>query len=413
MRWLIITDIPRLTALFEQLEGEYPELKVATDIDGGIAMLKGGPPELILFQNYLSGLSAGIIHKHLLKQLAGNQVRFGLIGQQQGVDPETASLFQEIIDPAADDLQISEGILRLFENIPKPSAVEPVQPEGVAEVEEEQPVETGVGGEVDAEDAPAWSPSSHLLTYRAPEPLIDLPESGFDQELEQSRDNLSMEEAATRVGRFSFEQAEDPNGVKPLKQDGKGLRRNLLIFSALALSAALLVTFYQQRTAPPPAAVEATEPAAGLRQPVSSSVQSQLQHDTANSAIRPELASHGAGRPKQLPAFIPQGGEEKGFEKDNPGWQLYRGKTLDYRVFRGDDGGIKAIQLLDHGGAGIQEGYYKEVIRSLAGTDTMRTISSEINEGYEIRRGELSGLQLVQYRDASGGRLRGVVITWP
>lgn len=43
----------------------------------------------------------------------------------------------------------------------------------------------------------------------------------------------------------------------------------------------------------------------------------------------------------------------------------------------------------------------------------MHTISSEVKEGYEIRRGTVAGLELLHYRDAQGGRLRGVVISWP
>ena len=69
--------------------------------------------------------------------------------------------------------------------------------------------------------------------------------------------------------------------------------------------------------------------------------------------------------------------------------------------------------MIDRSGAGIQESFYISILKELAGATAMRPTSSEIKEGYEIRRGDLAGLQLVQYRDAQGGRMRGFVITWP
>ena len=69
--------------------------------------------------------------------------------------------------------------------------------------------------------------------------------------------------------------------------------------------------------------------------------------------------------------------------------------------------------MIDRSGAGIQDAFYISVLKELAGATAMRPTSSEIKEGYEIRRGTVAGLELVQYRDAQGGRLRGFVVTWP
>jgi hypothetical protein len=125
------------------------------------------------------------------------------------------------------------------------------------------------------------------------------------------------------------------------------------------------------------------------------------------------LPAHGAGRLKTLPSFIPADSADPGYTEDNPGWTSYHGQANEFRIFREQDGTIKALQVIDRSGAGIQDTFYRSILKELAGASAVRTSSSEIKEGYEIRRGAVAGLELVQYRDAKGGRLRGIVITWP
>jgi len=119
-------------------------------------------------------------------------------------------------------------------------------------------------------------------------------------------------------------------------------------------------------------------------------------------------------RLRKLPGFIPKEGLDQAYSKDNPGWENYRGLTNEYRIFRDKSGKIQAIQVIDRSGAGIQEVFFSSALQELAGVTTISAPSSEIKEGYEIRRGTVGGLQLLQYRDAQdGGRMRGFVITWP
>ena len=62
---LAITDIPRMTALFERLARQIPGLTVVSEIHRGIEELESRKPELVFIQNHLAGLSADILHKHL------------------------------------------------------------------------------------------------------------------------------------------------------------------------------------------------------------------------------------------------------------------------------------------------------------------------------------------------------------
>ncbi|WP_305732958.1 hypothetical protein [Trichlorobacter ammonificans] len=189
-------------------------------------------------------------------------------------------------------------------------------------------------------------------------------------------------------------------------------RRGWVALLGLTICAAVAVTVYQQwragRTAPPrkpatPAVVAPPKPVAKPQQaPLSSTPQPQKP-----------FAVHGTGRPKDLPSFVPHDGLDKGYGKEHAGWERYLGQAHEYRIFREKGGAIRSIQVLDKSGAGIQEPFYVTVLKEVAGAAAMRPVSSEIKEGYEIRKGEAGGLQVVQYRDAQGGRLRGIVIIWP
>jgi hypothetical protein len=75
MELLVITDIPRMTALFERVALVCPGLTLVNDIHRGIEDLDRRRPDLVIFQNRLSGLSADILHKHLKSRLGGRKTR--------------------------------------------------------------------------------------------------------------------------------------------------------------------------------------------------------------------------------------------------------------------------------------------------------------------------------------------------
>lgn len=117
-------------------------------------------------------------------------------------------------------------------------------------------------------------------------------------------------------------------------------------------------------------------------------------------------------RLKQLPDFVPRYGHDKNYGKENPGWERYKGQVTEFKILREGEG-IKAIQVVDRGGKGVPESFMKGVARQLAKKPSFEITSTEKKDGYEIQRGKLSELQdVVYYRDADGGRLRGFVVTW-
>ena len=120
-----------------------------------------------------------------------------------------------------------------------------------------------------------------------------------------------------------------------------------------------------------------------------------------------------SGPQRDLPGFIPRAALVPAYGKEKPGWELYRGKVTEFRVFREKGGDIKGIQVVDRGGSGVNDGFMQRALQQVAGTAEFTPESTERKEGYTIERGTVgTRLQVIRYRDEQGGILRGVAITW-
>ncbi|QOX77805.1 hypothetical protein FY034_02235 [Trichlorobacter lovleyi] len=426
---LAITDIPRMTALFERLARLIPGLTVVSEIHRGIDELESRKPGLVFIQNHLAGLSADILHKHLKSRLGQRKARFGLISAPSAIDSDSAAAFEVILDPALSDEQLEQTVLNLLQQQDQPAKPQvstqdraaapqydsPGQEQPIAPspppaaplqtVQQQLPLMPDPPVPVEADQEPAAP-----LTYELPRrPGISII-SDFSKQLDTRSDTLQPEPAP-----FSRHEHElrirdlhrEPHLISDPEPTQPWYRGTAFLLVSVTLLVVVAVSLFQHRssrtTAPAPKAVsDQKAPAPAV------STAAVPQPET-----KPALSSHGSGRPRSLPSFIPKEGLDPAYGKDNPGWENYRGQTNEYRVFREKGGAIKAIQIIDRSGAGIQESFYTSTLKELAGATAMRPTSSEIKEGYEIRRGDLAGLQLVQYRDAQGGRMRGFVITWP
>lgn len=403
MNILVITDIPRMADLFESLAAEREGLVVVSEIHRGVEELERIKPSAIIIQNHLSGLSAEILLKHLKSHLGRRRCRFALISPSETMDVETSAKFDAIMDPSQSDSELTALLDAL---------AEPPERRVKSSGDSAKPVD----GDIQADtSATAQDEDGHLL----PEPLTYSPHrrpnlsiiSAFSQQLDTRSDELPSEAAPV--------DAEHPHDE--LKEKLLQNRDELLItdvedktplwrkgwaqaLAATVLLAVAITTYQHKADVGKPSAKQ--QPEAEV-QPVQQSLHSSVP------SVPGQLATHGSGRPKTLPSFVPKGEQDKGYSKEHPGWENYLGLTSEYRVFRENDGAIKSIQIIDRSGAGIQESYYVAVLKEVAGKTAMRPVSSEIKEGYEIRKGEAGGLQVIQYRDAQGGRLRGIVVVWP
>lgn len=428
MTTLVITDIPRISALFERIAGERGDLVVVGEIHRGIELLDRYKPGLIILQNHLSGLSADIVHKHLKSRLNRRRTRFALISPSESLDVELSARFEAILDPSLPDERLEQVITTLLlsperppRGMPASSILElPLTAEQEPELPGLQPDSPAVSGDLNslqASPAPAVLPMTTSSAAEAvPEPATyERPRranisiiSAFSQHLDDTAEELhprpariSPRDEALAIRDLHREPhlVTDQEPVRPFS------RRTALWLLAATIVLVLIITLIQQRPAPK----QAETPDEPVRLPAETSAKIPAPPAVGTTA----LPSHGLGRPKQVPSFIPADSIDPAYSKDNPGWESYHGQAYEYRVFREQDGAIKAIQLIDRSGAGIQDAFYVSVLKELAGATAMRPTSSEIKEGYEIRRGTVAGLELIQYRDAQGGRLRGFVVTWP
>lgn len=429
---LAITDIPRMTALFERLARLIPGLTVVSEIHRGIEELESRKPGLVFIQNHLAGLSADILHKHLKSRLGQRAARFGLISAPSAIDSDNAAAFEVILDPALSDEQLEQAVLNLLRQQDQPAKQQlPTQDRAAAaqygSPGQEQTVPLSPPPAAPLQTAqqqlplmpdPAVPVESDLesatpLTYQLPRrPGISII-SDFSKQLDTRSDSLQPEPAPFNRREHELrirDLHQEPHLISDPEPPQPWYRTTAFLLVSVTLLVVVAVSLFQHRSSRTASVSKAVSdskaPAAAPAPTASATVVPQPE-------TKPALSSHGSGRPRSLPSFIPKEGLDPAYGKDNPGWENYRGQTNEYRVFREKGGAIKAIQVIDRSGAGIQESFYTSTLKELAGATAMRPTSSEIKEGYEIRRGDLAGLQLVQYRDAQGGRMRGFVITWP
>jgi len=87
-----------------------------------------------------------------------------------------------------------------------------------------------------------------------------------------------------------------------------------------------------------------------------------------------------------LPAFIPAEGHDKKFSANNPGWERYLGKKIEYRMFR-ENGRIKAVQIIANKGDALPQSLVKAVLTELTGSADYETTSTENKSGLQLVRG--------------------------
>lgn len=429
MTILAITDIPRMTDLFGRLAQQHQGLVVVSEIHRGIERLESLQPDVVIIQNHLAGLSADILHKHIKSRLGRRKVRFALISAPHLLDVDLSARFEFILDPTLPDEQLELVMQKLFTGkdfTPEPAAqAGQTKPDLSEPKPADKPVTPGPPSlpeqqQITDKTTFASQPDEQLpapLTYTMPKrPGLKI-DSDFSKQLDSNTSELQPDPTP-----FAYREQElsvkDLHRVPHLVDDHDlpqpWYRRTGVLLVLITLLVVVAVSIYQNNTAQKSTKKQAvlntqteakTAPAPAPPTPQAAT--------TSTNTTGQQLASHGEGRPRTLPAFIPKEGLDPSYGKDNPGWSNYRGQTNEYRIFREKDGTIKAIQVIDRSGVGIQDAFYTSVLKELAGAAAMRSTSSEIKEGYEVRHGEVAGLQLIQYRDAQGGRMRGFVITWP
>ena len=467
---LLITDVPRIRKIFNRLSDDKGiTLRMASSLEKGGEELLARKPSMVFVQTHLSGLSADILLMHLKKQLGRKRSRFILLCAPSQVSGETIKLYHGHLDTALDDkalldafrhtvatlttrksANVQEAALAV-EDIVAGSAATQAPPaltqvaEPVIEPAQEPPPAQDILDIAGPPEAPA-EPSlvDQGITY-APRSRVKV-YSEFTSSFDSAVESMQEPEPPQEPARQPFTGWDAGHlEIEPEKKFSK--RFSFLLWLAPILVAAVVVTVIQNRKVEQkPVAITVT-PQKQEKPPLQQALPAQPPTVSPKQAVSPApLAAaasqgtakdakmqpgdkailsnedrsrndtpgpgHAGARPSALPDFIPTYGKDKEYSAANPGWERYKGRVTEFKVFR-EKGFIKAIQVIDHGGQGVPETFMKGVLHRMTKKPAFILESSDKKDGYEIQRGSIAdNLKVVFYRDEHDGRLRAFVLTW-
>jgi len=449
---LLITDVPRLGKVFSRLADDLRlQLRVASNLEKGAEEIVADKPAMIFVQTHLSGFSADILLKHLKKQLGRRRSRFVLLSPPDQISDDVRKLYHDHVDITLDDQPLFEALREMLETAragkgkkesTEPAlAPEPAQPSGEESAESLQkslenplpaseiPDPAAVPAVIDPsvelsleEQGVVYSPRPQLSVYSEFT-------SSFDSAVSSMPSAEPLEEAETPHS--ASWNHEYPETIEAEPVGNRSKKAMMLLWGMALLAVVVGITVWQHRSPLPktvavvpqpvvPAGQTPATPAAPAMPTAKSPAtepDARLSDKAVLSAIAENRGDKAAGVPatarlKTLPEFIPRTGADKNYSAANPGWELYKGRVTEFKVYREGEF-IKAIQVIDRGGQGVPESFMKGVLGQLTKAPTFVLSGSEKKDGYEIQRGQIAeNLKIVYYRDADGGRLRAFVVTW-
>ncbi|AJY68909.1 hypothetical protein KIP69_12655 [Geobacter sulfurreducens] len=190
-------------------------------------------------------------------------------------------------------------------------------------------------------------------------------------------------------------------GSSPARAGRKSLRMPLLaVLLVMASSAAAYFLLHPGKPSQPAAAVAPSAPSAATPSaPPAGAPAPTAEPDPAH----PVSATH-------LPTFIPTKERDEAFSRANPGWERYRGKGMEFRIYR-ESGAVKAVQVIAAGKGGIAESYVAMVLRELTGSEDRTDPARRKKDGYLVESARTAGNgEIVVYR-GKGGTIRGIVLS--
>ena len=110
-----------------------------------------------------------------------------------------------------------------------------------------------------------------------------------------------------------------------------------------------------------------------------------------------------------VPSFIPQSGHDPSYAASNPGWERYKAKSSEVRVYRNGTS-IKAVQVLALKGSSLPDAFLKSVLMELTGSSDYSITSRENKAGLLVARGVVAQkADIIVYQKASS--IRAFVIS--
>lgn len=465
---LLITDVARLRHVFGGLTDDKTiRLRIANNLEKGGEEIAIEKPDVVFVQTHLSGLSADILIMHLKKQLGRKRSRFVLLAAPNQVNETILAPYKGWLDTSSEDGVLLADLHTLLAPLttrtkksvatvaPETSAVDmpdlPPAAKAAAAVFQtaagnapSQPVPAEAISAPAAETTPEPSLEEQGIAY-SPRPRLTV-HSEFNTSFDNAVDSAPEPEFLTESAP-ALKQDWNTEHLKSSEFSTPRSRRSTFILWLVPVIIAVVVTtFLQQRSSSPtpePIVTAQPGPASQAQKPSHQTLPADLSRlspvvtdktapralvttpdygmsdKTVMSAIDENrgkkdsaVSTAKAAPPASLPDFIPRSGLDKHFSAANPGWERYKGKVTEFKVYR-ESQIIKAIQVIDRGGRGVPESFMKGVMRQVVKKPVFTVETTEKKDGYEIQRGHVAdNLKVVYYRDAKGGMLRAFVISW-
>ncbi len=111
-----------------------------------------------------------------------------------------------------------------------------------------------------------------------------------------------------------------------------------------------------------------------------------------------------------LPPFIPATGHDTAFAATHPGWERYRSRHRDYRLFY-EHGRLKALQTLTVEDGAITTAELRQALVALTGSDRYRLTDRERRGGLLLEHAVIPGrAELIIYRTGARGSIQAYVL---
>ena len=395
-------------------------LRMATTLADLPADISSAPPELLLLQNRLSGLSAEILSRHIRKQLTDpEKTTLVVLTESAGDAPEeitieTAVTDEELLAAIASLITKGRHEKNTLPEIPvgQPVVAAPAEdpvPVAHADREADRSVVTD-SHPADASDVVSLGNVAAVGTAATKETVsTHTPPLKFQEEL----DSLTG-------GGISPDQPGASADLRRPAPGGRNWRWPIICIVAIAVVTIIILSTRVPPTAPVPQPGASPLEAAG-KVPTGKGEGVIAPDAAGNAKIAPTPGENVSPAPPsspdrekiirrtELPRFIPpQSRVPEGNAK--PGWEKYVTASSEFRIFR-QGREIKALQAIDLTGKGLSRSFFTRAILEMAEVRDYRLLSKEIKGEYLVKKGSLAAnASVILYKKKDDTQLKAFVI---